>query len=744
MILKLKAQTKLIILISSLASICLVVVIAINANRNLAQMSANNSELYSAYRISELMKSFKSGLSFLENKMKGYLITGDPKFLEAYKLKESETKTYLKSMEKYFSGKPEEEAFYRLKDLTYQRLMADKNLQQSLNLAGFQGNLSDVDVDVATSDEIRTIIEEINESLSKTTQVLLDNSTEYVRVSKKWNLLEVIIGVLVAGIAVLIVFRDINIRNKLEHELRRAKKQADDNAVLKEQFMANMSHEIRTPMNAILGFTDLLYKTRLDHHQADYLAAIRTSGSNLLNIINDILDFSKIEAGQLHLEKIPFSIYPLLDSLNVMFSAKAQEKNIHFFVSVDERIPPQLFGDPTRLTQILVNLINNAVKFTQVGKVNVSCDVKSIEHDMVQLVFRIRDTGIGIPAGKIDGIFERFNQGNKETTRKFGGTGLGLAIVKNLVEIQNGEIQVKSKEGKGSEFMVRINYPVSYAEPAARQANADLPLLKIADGSLRVLLVEDNALNQKLATHYLEGFGLQVDLAENGQIALDKLKNTTYDLVLTDIQMPVLDGYQTAKRIREELKLKLPVIAMTAHIMEGEREKCMSYGMNDYISKPFKEKELYDVLINHLDPGGANAPGSGPEKRSSATPVNTIQTAGSLDLNELYDIARGNKTFIKEMIDLFLEKNPGDLAEIRKALNTHNFETIRTIAHRMKSSVGFMGLKSQVGLLNEMELIAENETGMDQIRQLFEQVEKNCVAAQQQLKKELLKLEETI
>ncbi len=734
---KLNVYTKLIIVASFIISAGLVLFIAFNANSHLNNMSENNAELYNAYRISEMMKSFKSNLLSLENKQKGFLITGDRKFLEEYRERETQTKAYLIRMGKYFSGKPEEEIFYKLKNLTYRKLMEVKDLNQQYNLAGFSAKENGGENKSSTMSDIHALIDEIESSLGKTSQTLIDNSIDYVRDSKKWSVLEVVLGVVVSFLALLLLIRDINIRNKLEEELRIAKKLADDNATLKEQFMANMSHEIRTPMNAILGFTDLIQKTKLDATQTDYLKAIRISSSNLLNIINDILDFSKIEAGKLLIEKISFSLGAIVDSLHVMFLEKAREKNIGFEVSIDEKIPAYLFGDPTRLSQILVNLINNAIKFTETGRVRLNCELKRIEHDVAELVFRVRDTGIGISPEKLDHVFDRFNQGNKETTRKYGGTGLGLSIVKDLVELQNGEITVKSKVNAGSEFVVKISYPVSYETTGSLLENQYSSLPAISNNKLSVLLAEDNELNQKLAMTYLAGFGLNVDVANNGLVALEKLKKKKYDLVLMDIQMPLLDGYSTAQKIRNELKLSLPVIAMTAHIMPGEKEKCLGFGMNDYISKPFKEVELHSIvskyLVEIIDPG-ATVNGKVTDLSHSKGFKSTV------DLRALKEMSRGNNQFIREMIDLYLENTPGDLETIDKAINSADYNTIRSISHRMKTSLGFMGLQHLLEPLSSMEDLSENNKDLEMIKTHFQKVKSDCELAELEFREVLINL----
>lgn len=691
-------------------------------------MSKNNTELYSAYRISELMKSFKSNINVLENKQRGYIVTGDSKFLEAYKLKESETKTYLKSMEKYFSGKPEEEAFYKLKELTYKKLMEVKDLTSNINNIGVPGgNNQTQEVGVNTMTEITNTVDEINESLSQTTKTLLDNSVEYVSASKNWSFLEITLGIITAIAAVIILITDINTRNKLEDELRIAKKLADENAIMKEQFMANMSHEIRTPMNSILGFSDLLGKTKLDKAQSEYLNAVKLSGSNLLNIINDILDFSKIEAGKLNIEKISFNVIEVLNSLKIMFAPKAEEKQINFSIYIDPKTPAYIFGDPTRLNQILINLINNAIKFTSHGEVKLNCEIKSIEHDIVQFVFKVQDTGIGIPADKINSVFERFNQGNTETTRKYGGNGLGLAIVKQLVEIQNGDIHLKSKEGIGSDFIVKISYPISYENKKIETNNINAQLKIISNKPLNVLLAEDHKLNQRLAITYLSDFGLSVDLAENGIEAVEKFKSKQYDLVLMDIQMPLLDGYHAAKQIREASNSNVPIIAMTANIMANEREKCLSYGMNDYLSKPFKEIDLYNIINLYI----------GNKTQNNDQSANSINTENNSIISEehLNTLSRGNKTFIKEIIDIFLEQNPIELKELESAINSKDYTSIRSISHKMKTSVGFIGISQLLPELNEIESLASNEGKINAIQAIFSHVKSICYQASIELKK---------
>lgn len=405
--------------------------------------------------------------------------------------------------------------------------------------------------------------------------------------------------------AVINVLSDITKQKEAERELQHAKRIAEESSIAKERFMANMSHEIRTPMNAIIGFTNLIDKASLNKEQGQYLEFIKTSGENLLVLINDILDYSKIEGGMMEMETVPFKTVELLHSLEIMFSEKAREKKLQLITKTDENLPDIVLGDPTRLTQILINLIGNALKFTKEGSVEISISLLSITGKEAKIAFSVKDTGIGIPEDKQREVFERFTQASTETTRSYGGTGLGLSIVKRLVELQKGEISIHSVYGKGAEFRVVLPYLIGENKGTDKSAPTDekIEIIKFKK-EVKVLLAEDNVMNQILAKKVLSGFGCNVDVAENGGLALEMARIKKYDLVLMDIQMPIMDGYTAAKQMREELKLNLPIIAMTAHIMAGEREKCIGFGMTDYISKPFKVEQLYSLILLYIERGG--------------------------------------------------------------------------------------------------------------------------------------------
>jgi signal transduction histidine kinase len=397
-----------------------------------------------------------------------------------------------------------------------------------------------------------------------------------------------------------------------------AKEKAEEATKLKEAFLANMSHEIRTPMNAIIGFSDMLSKGKLAEKEMEYVMTIKSAGENLLTIINDILDISKIEAGMMTFEEHTFSMNEIFKSLNVMLMGKAKEKNLELVFTCNSDVPDNLFGDPTRLTQIIINLAGNAIKFTQKGNVQVNVKVlkKNSNHisycaEMVEndeggqentlLEFSVTDTGIGIPVDKLDHIFERFRQAESHTTRKYGGTGLGLSIAKKLVELQGGALSVKSEFNSGSVFSFCIPYKKSVKILQTPEITGKKYSME-ALSKINILLVEDNQLNVKLILSLFSEYNLKLQVAENGSVAIEKLKENKFDIVLMDMEMPVMNGYEAATIIRSELKSDIPVIAMTAHAMAGERERCLSLGMNDYISKPINAnllfEKMYDLTIN--------------------------------------------------------------------------------------------------------------------------------------------------
>ena len=387
---------------------------------------------------------------------------------------------------------------------------------------------------------------------------------------------------------------DINDQKLFELELFEEKIKAENAVRSKQQFLSNMSHEIRTPLNSILGFTNVLLKTDLGEQQEEYVQAIKTSGKSLNLLINDILDLAKVDAGKMTFEKEPFDIRKSIASIIHSFDLKIKEKNLELTKNFDAKIPLILLGDSLRLNQIFLNLLSNAVKFTHKGKIEISVDLKHHDEESVTIEFAVADSGIGIDVTKIDSIFQPFEQAGFSTSNSYGGTGLGLAIVKQLIESQGGSIMLKSKINEGSTFSFTLPFGKTKIKA---ENNAEAPISYSQIENLRVLVAEDVALNQLLIKIILNDFGFEHEVVSNGKIAIDRLQENEYDIILMDMQMPVMNGFEATDYIRNILKSKIPIIALTADVTTVDVNKCIAFGMNDYISKPIDEKLLYNKMV---------------------------------------------------------------------------------------------------------------------------------------------------
>jgi signal transduction histidine kinase/ActR/RegA family two-component response regulator len=411
------------------------------------------------------------------------------------------------------------------------------------------------------------------------------------------------------------VYRNYIYQRKATEAMALARARAEQSEKFKEKFLANMSHEIRTPMNAVLGMANLVLDTSLNDKQKNYISAIKKSSENLLVILNDILELSKLEAGKMHLEKLPFHLREQVNHVMDIMRFKADEKGLQFTAKVADDVPAVLNGDATRLSEVLFNLLGNAIKFTSKGFVKLEVTVvnsnaqiptsavqpSQAETDSCSLEFKIKDTGIGMTEEQQQRIFESFVQGDADISRKYGGTGLGLAISKTLIELQGGSICVKSEAGKASEFTIIIPYQTASESDIVKpeeKKEEDYSALK----KLKVLIVEDNDFNQVVIKDTLENLapGISVSIAANGKIAVEMMPQLGFDMILMDVHMPEMDGYEATRFIRNNLKINIPIIALTASVIRGDLDKCTEAGMNGYIPKPFKREELLDELIKHL------------------------------------------------------------------------------------------------------------------------------------------------
>ena len=484
------------------------------------------------------------------------------------------------------------------------------------------------------------------------------------------------------------VFRDITERANYESALEKARSIAEKSVRVKDIFLSNVSHEIRTPLNAIVGFTNLLEEQVKDAKSSDYVSYIKIASKNLLDLINDILDFSKIEAGQVILDKTNTSITEIINSVSVILNQRAGEKGIIYEKVLSPELPFMIISDKLRLTQILLNVCGNAIKFTEKGSVRLHVEpISELKDDIQTIRFSIADSGIGIPEDKINKIFDRFVQASESTTRLFGGTGLGLSIVKSLVHLLGGTIRVESTLGLGTTFI--LEFPFEVVTDITEIEKEEEALTVIAPiGNIHVLAAEDNLLNQKLLEAIFERMSIDLMIVNNGQEALDELQKGTFDLVLMDIQMPVMDGHTAIKKIRNSISQTIPIITMTAHAMVGEKEECLSIGANSYISKPFRENELLQAISTLTGKQNLNY------KKMSATDPDgdKSQDSGILNLTYLNEITGGDAELRDELITLFENDLSTQSGLIQKAEESGDNEKLRQVVHKFRSSLFSVGL----------------------------------------------------
>lgn len=489
--------------------------------------------------------------------------------------------------------------------------------------------------------------------------------------------------------------RDITQRKKDAEELLRAQK-------AKEQFLANMSHEIRTPINGIAGMASLLSEASTDDDRMKYINAIKNSTENLKVIINDILDISIIESGKLKFEKIGFSIKYQLGAVVDTFIFQCKEKSINLTYNVDPSAEGVYLGDPVRLNQILINLISNAVKFTHVGAISVSVKEEKFENGLHYMQFKVSDTGVGIHPEKIQRIFESFTQADESVTRRYGGTGLGLSIVKQLVELQNGSISVESEEDLGTTFTFILPFESGMEADLVQPRSARTQPTEVHRfPNLRVLLVEDNDINRLYALNILKKWKCDVQIAENGYIALERMRNNEFDIILMDVQMPVMDGYETTQNIRstfQEPHRSIPIIALTANAIKGDNEKCLEVGMNDYLSKPFQPEDLFKALSKFAQ----EEPVEKIEKTEEVE-LNVPSSTNHVDLSYLKKVCNGDQNFIQEMIATFIQNTPDVLNEMKEASSRESWSEVGQLAHKLKPSITFMGINSLKTIVKEIE-----------------------------------------
>jgi PAS domain S-box-containing protein len=505
--------------------------------------------------------------------------------------------------------------------------------------------------------------------------------------------------------------QDISERIIAEQELEVAREVSEEGTKAKERFLANMSHEIRTPMNGIIGIANLLQKTSLNTKQQNFLSLILESANNLTVIINDILDLEKIIAGKLEFESIPFNINEKVQLVVDSFRYKAEEKDITLLIESELSNDLYVCGDPYRLSQILTNLISNAIKFTEFGHIGISLKSLAPGDDSQSISLSITDTGIGISPDKLVAIFDPYVQERSEISRKYGGTGLGLAICKNLVEMQGGKMTVKSEPGQGSCFTIEIAYKKAGGKIGKVIFENDFKLLV----NKHILVAEDVEINQFLVNHILVSWGCIVTIVSNGKEALDQVTDHDFDAVLMDIQMPVMDGIECTKKIRSltnTIKAGIPVIALTANALKGDDDKYYSAGMNGYLTKPFNENALYNILVQSLNlQPNTDIANTHPIMPIRPTNKPLISEAALYDLSFLQSMSGNDPNFLPMMVKLFVETVPGVLLKIQEAEGMKDWKMVGNLAHKLKPTIDTMHISSLKEIVRTVELYGRNESG---------------------------------
>lgn len=600
----------------------------------------------------------------------------------------------------------------KLDSVVYHRVDYFSHLIYLLETKGKDYALSnrDASFEKSNANYIRKLTKTITEKYDNDVLKLMKKRSQSEKNTRLFSNVIALIAVFITLLSFGFVMYKVHEQQKLIQRLNISELKAKESAKIKESFLANISHEIRTPLNAIMGFTDELLENIRDKEPVQHLQFIKVAGHNLLQIVNDVLDYSRLEAGKVNIANEVFSLSDIIKAVENTFKAKAREKNISFKVVAPSNLPEKIYGDPVRLNQILINIINNAIKFTNCGTVQASFQVKQLKEDNMLLLIFINDTGIGIPQKELKSVFERFHQADNNLTRKYGGSGLGLSIVKNLLILMSGTIDIRSKEGMGTSVKVTIPYMIAHNAPAAEitESNTRQPLAKV--DIKEVLIAEDNEINKRLIQRLLEKIGLLYSSVNNGTQAIEAVDAKSYDLILMDIQMPETDGLAATQAIRKK-GCQTPIIGITAHVLPGEKAKCLAHGMNDYISKPIDRNIFYAVIEKYIE--------TLPVFASEST-KNVNNQFKYLDTAYLKSISGGDHDYEKEVVELFLKKCSSELLEIECAIKTAQHDVLKKTIHSFRSTIAIAGLLCL--LEKELDTLEFEDFAQHRFSEIFKRV----------------------
>jgi signal transduction histidine kinase/CheY-like chemotaxis protein/HPt (histidine-containing phosphotransfer) domain-containing protein len=680
-----------------LLGVFFIVSIQYNSSRNIDDLIGNNREAVEELNLQKKVGGIISTILGLENRTKASIMANDKKAADSLKPYLTTIKTELEGFEIKRGNTTLNSKFQEFKRTARDRINLSDQLINTFQKSGktTAEQLIAANKELVMERSLVILGQELNNIRQQDLKAVIKEARKNGDNAQLFGYVLAVFALITSILAFWYISNKIAGQQRIIETLNASERKIKEASRLKEQFMANISHEIRTPMNAILGFTSLLKRTKLNSDQSQFVENIHSAGENLLTLVNDILDLSKIEAGMMGLEKTRFSVRSLVSSIRAMFLGKINKKGLQFLVDIDENVPDILTGDSVRLTQIMVNLIGNAVKFTEQGWIRLKINLLQQTGDKVRLMILVEDTGIGIPLAKQKLVFERFHQADLDTTRRFGGTGLGLAIVKQLVDLQDGSIHLESIPGQGSVFSIKLEYIIPVDTEGVVNTITNESAFAV-DNKIKVLIAEDNTMNQQLIRHLMQNWQIDFTIVNNGKEAVNKLEEESFSLVLMDIQMPQMDGYTATELIRNQLRSEIPIIAMTAHAMAGEKEKCLEIGMNDYVSKPLNENTLFNMIAQY-----AQFQDGEPNNENNNTPKEEmIQNKETelkyVDLVYLHELSGNDREFEKQMLQQITVQAPMEVDQLEQAIKAGDFMSAKKIAHSLKSTVGYVGLAGEL------------------------------------------------